>query len=241
MITRLGEICLKKIISSLFIFFLTLSLIEINDASAAEIFWTVPQSQRVTQEFKKGTHDGIDIGAATAGVEGNRIVAMHNGKVSRSGWSDSYGYVVYIDHQGTNHINYENIQSRYAHLQKTPSVSTGQNVNGGATIGYMGNTGHSFGVHLHFETRKCLTNPCSTANGSSDPVNPMNYYKGFLPTRVVESASAYEAMLEISEFSSYEEIDIEEEGNFYSIEELKAMTPEERMEIGYPNPYEVFE
>jgi len=46
------------------------------------------------------------------------------------------------------------------------SVSIGQTVSKGQQIGYTGNTGRSFGKHLHFEIHD---------GAWKNPVNPMNY------------------------------------------------------------------
>ncbi|WP_329958816.1 M23 family metallopeptidase [Sporosarcina sp. G11-34] len=50
----------------------------------------------------------------------------------------------------------------YAHLEST-NVELGQTVAQGATIGVMGTTGRSTGIHIHFEVRKSglLVNPMS--------------------------------------------------------------------------------
>ncbi len=87
-------------------------------------------------------HFGIDI----AGETGNPIFAADHGVVVYAGWNDyGYGYMIVIDHGS-------GWQTLYAHLDSV-SVSCGQEVIQGETIGLMGSTGKSTGPHLHFEMR----------------------------------------------------------------------------------------
>jgi murein DD-endopeptidase MepM/ murein hydrolase activator NlpD len=55
---------------------------------------------------------------------------------------------------------------------KSRTVSAGQAVTQGQTLGYQGNTGVSFGQHLHFELHKGALN----AN-KSNAINPLEYLK----------------------------------------------------------------
>lgn len=184
------------------------------------IVWPVIESKRITQYFG-GSHNGIDIGASTPGVEGNTIVSFYNGTVSRSGWSDSYGWVVYIDH----YINGKNVQSRYAHLKSAPVVNTNNIVTDGQRLGYMGNTGASEGVHLHFETRHCGSK-CSTDN-SSIPVDPLaNYF----PQSKLASFSTYS----IANDYDVHNHEVVNEDRFYSIEEINKMKKYEKKKLGIP-------
>jgi len=57
-----------------------------------------------------------------------------------------------IDHDGDGNIN-TGVSTRYLHLKYSPSVTAGNTVQQGALIGYMGDTGLSNGVHLHFGVR----------------------------------------------------------------------------------------
>ena len=87
-------------------------------------------------------HFGIDI----AGQMGNPIYAADNGVVVYAGRNDyGYGEMIVIDHGS-------GWQTLYAHLSQI-SVTCGQEVNKGETIGLMGSTGNSTGPHLHFEMR----------------------------------------------------------------------------------------
>ncbi|MGX2961614.1 murein hydrolase activator EnvC family protein [Peribacillus sp. JNUCC 23] len=107
------------------------------------------------------SHNGIDI-AASGTVP---VVATADGVVIRAYTSSSYGNVVMVSHS----INGQTFTSLYAHLNSM-SVSAGQVVSKGQQVGYMGNTGHSYGQHLHFELHKGAWNAAK-----SNAVNPLNY------------------------------------------------------------------
>ena len=84
-------------------------------------------------------HAGIDLAAP----QGTPVYAMHAGTVALSGWYAGYGYAVIIDHgNGT--------ETLYAHNSEL-LVSEGQEVSAGERISLVGNTGYSFGPHLHLE------------------------------------------------------------------------------------------
>ncbi len=97
-------------------------------------------------------HDGMDFGAAT----GTTIYAADGGTVIRASYYGGYGNCVEIDHEN-------GYVTRYAHCSAL-LVSVGDKVYQGQEIARVGNTGHSFGSHLHFEVR---------VNGASQ--NPRNY------------------------------------------------------------------
>jgi murein DD-endopeptidase MepM/ murein hydrolase activator NlpD len=88
-------------------------------------------------------HYAIDIAA----VEGAPIYAAGSGVVTKAaaGWNSGYGNYIVIDHCN-------GYTTLYAHLSVI-NVSAGMVVGRGAVIGASGNTGNSFGAHLHFEAR----------------------------------------------------------------------------------------
>ncbi|WP_052754924.1 M23 family metallopeptidase [Lampropedia cohaerens] len=86
-------------------------------------------------------HNGIDYAART----GTPVRTIGDGVVQKSGWSNSYGNVVYIDHG-------EGRVTVYAHMSRR-DVKTGERVSQGQQIGAVGSTGMSTGPHLHFELR----------------------------------------------------------------------------------------
>lgn len=87
-------------------------------------------------------HLGVDLSART----GDPVYAADSGTVVYAGWNDSgYGNLIVIDHGN----GYETL---YAHLSQV-YVSCGSGVYQGGVIGAAGNTGRSYGSHLHFEVR----------------------------------------------------------------------------------------
>jgi murein DD-endopeptidase MepM/ murein hydrolase activator NlpD len=100
-------------------------------------------------------HAGIDIAAPI----GTPIHAADDGRVvlmQGVGASGGYGNYTCVQHSAS-------LSTCYAH-QSRFGTSLGASVDKGQVIGFVGNTGHSFGAHLHFETR---------VNGV--PVNPLGY------------------------------------------------------------------
>ena len=90
-------------------------------------------------------HTGIDL--ANYGDTSTPVYAAQAGTVIRAGWHSAYGNHVMITHN----INGKTMTTVYAHMHSAPYVSVGQQVARGTQLGTMGNTGNSFGAHLHFE------------------------------------------------------------------------------------------
>ena len=90
-------------------------------------------------------HEGVDF---TPG-NGAPIQAIADGTVRiATEAGGAYGVNVYIDHV----IDGQLVTSHYAHMQHgSLRVTQGQQVKVGDVIGLVGNTGRSYGAHLHFE------------------------------------------------------------------------------------------
>ncbi len=90
---------------------------------------------------RKIFHFGIDIAAAA----GTPIYTTASGIVEQSGWSDSYGNYIIVNHGAHKTV--------YAHMSKRISAA-GSKVQKGDIIGLVGSTGLSTGAHLHYEVIK---------------------------------------------------------------------------------------
>ncbi len=87
-------------------------------------------------------HKGLDIKVFV----GDTIVSAFDGKVRVVRYdAGGYGYYVVVRHNN-------GLETIYGHLSKQLVVAN-QEVKAGEPIGLGGNTGRSFGAHLHFETR----------------------------------------------------------------------------------------
>lgn len=122
----------------------------------AQIEWT-PMLDDITITSLFGqrwgrNHNGVDFDAET----GDPVYAVYPGTVTHAGWETGFGNLVIIDHG-------DGIETYYAHNSEV-LVSEGDWVDAGGRIANAGNTGRSFGSHVHFEVH---------VNG--EPVEPLSY------------------------------------------------------------------
>lgn len=110
---------------------------------------------------KPEIHKGIDL----VNAKGTPIHAAAGGIVLRAGSATGYGNVVMVTHL----IDGQVYTTVYAHLDSI-SVSAGQTVMPGKTVGTLGTTGWSTGPHLHFELHKG-----EWAVGQPNAVDPAPY------------------------------------------------------------------
>lgn len=129
------------------------------------------------QSWHSGTDIGVSIGtqvfAAASGTVIRAVTVTNdpNGPYTSGGYKDhsfstanGLGYGNYIMLDNGVDSNGNRLYTLYGHLSSV-NVSVGQTVTQGQVIGYSGNTGNSYGAHLHFEVR---------VNGTA--VNPMSYF-----------------------------------------------------------------
>jgi murein DD-endopeptidase MepM/ murein hydrolase activator NlpD len=116
-------------------------MVILNDSND---FYTPPVKGPITSEFgKRGWryHYGTDIDLHT----GDTVRVAFSGRVRISTYSKTYGNVIVVRHNN-------GLETIYGHLSKR-LVKIDSTISSGTVIGLGGNTGHSFGSHLHFEIR----------------------------------------------------------------------------------------
>lgn len=104
----------------------------------------LPCSGHITSPFgpRHGRmHYGVDLKLET----GDPVVNAFSGMVRISKYNKTFGNVVVIRH-------HNGLETVYAHLSKR-MVEPGDLIEAGDTLGLGGNTGRSYGSHLHFEVR----------------------------------------------------------------------------------------
>jgi murein DD-endopeptidase MepM/ murein hydrolase activator NlpD len=140
--------------------------------------WTAPVVAPIVSGFRtpqRPTHNGVDLGASRgtpihAAASGIVILVRCQAYTATGAWwgcgqdgSPSIlgcGWYVDIMHAGK-------VMTRYCHQGQQPLVTPGQQVAAGQVIGYVGDTGHTSGPHLHFEVH---INGDRSYAGAVDPV-----------------------------------------------------------------------
>ena len=132
-------------------------------------YWHLPVSPgayitthfRQMYEYADAPHMGTDIASGT----NTPIFSMADGYVLAAGYYGMFGNMVAVGHiiDGVSYV------SMYAHMNYL-NVSAGQYVYGGSDVlGGMGNTGYSFGTHLHLEL--AVNDYFTTSRGVRESVN----------------------------------------------------------------------
>lgn len=142
-----------------------------NNTASTVTSWQWPvSSYRVSQSFNnysstmannKGRpyHCGIDLVSSNLTIR-----AAASGTVKYRGYSSGNGYHVVLSHN----FNGKTVYTLYSHLSSySDCPAVGKTVAKGAKIGVMGNTGNSFGTHLHFAI--------FSGTYSSDPLGYIKY------------------------------------------------------------------
>ena len=155
--------------------------------SSGKMTWPVPYSSSYISSgygyrsvgSNSSFHYGIDITMAGADSYDKIVVASDDGtivtasnicshnyrKSSSCGCNGGYGNYVVID-------NGDGLLIYYGHLTRA-SVSVGQHVSAGQTVGIMGCSGYSTGPHLHFEIR--VNDGSSRAAAARNPLNYVSH------------------------------------------------------------------
>ncbi|MCO5315485.1 MAG: M23 family metallopeptidase [Solirubrobacterales bacterium] len=110
-------------------------------------------------------HQGQDLGSPC----GTRLVSARKGTVVYNGYqAGGAGNYVVIRNSGTN------TSFVYMHMLRRSGLRVGEGVGAGTSIGRVGNTGASFGCHLHFEYW------VGSWQAGGKPVDPLGYLKSLL-------------------------------------------------------------
>lgn len=112
-----------------------------------------PRSSQCTPSYCASSwHLGLDFGAGCS----SPIYAANSGRVTYAGYNGGYGNYIRIQHD-------DGTATGYAHIVNGGIyVSSGQRVSSGQQIAATGQTGNSFGCHLHFEVYP-------SGGGTTDP------------------------------------------------------------------------
>lgn len=140
--------------------------------------------RRLPWERHGRLHEGVDIAAPV----GDKVLAVADGIVTRSGESPSYGRYVEVEHGA-------GLVSFYAHMGRIDrQAKAGAFVSRGMAVGRIGSSGTSTGPHLHFEIRQ-----------DGKPLNPVAFLgrefqtTADLPLRAAAYVSPHVRIAQVSE------------------------------------------
>ncbi len=140
------------------------------DTKDDNIYWEgtflMPAEGRISSEYGlaryiNGSFDGYHGGIDIAAPEGTPIIAPNHAKVEYAGFLQLSGNTIVLDYGG-------GLKAYLFHMSAL-HVQTGDMVEKGQLIAYMGTTGYSTGSHLHYQLQinRYAMNPWGTFDGTS--------------------------------------------------------------------------
>ena len=146
----------------------------------------------ITQEFKAGSHYGIDIGwSSKANDPYCPVLAWQDGTVVDCGYGGQVGNFLVVEHDyGSEGHRW----TGYIHLKDKPNLKVGSKVYFGKQMGNArrGNTGASKGIHLHLYLTKIVSKitkyTWGTMKANSIDPKPYLYYSKQYNTEYISSA-----------------------------------------------------
>ncbi|QIM19750.1 M23 family metallopeptidase [Leucobacter coleopterorum] len=138
--------------------------VDISQLAETKLRYPFDQTMSLTDGFGYRTepvaqfHDAQDIAAAN----GTPVRTIGDGVVTEAGWaSDGCGFGLKVQHK----VNGQGLTSRYCHMElDSHNYRVGDLINSGDQAGRVGNTGMSFGSHLHLALRL-----------DGEPIDPLPY------------------------------------------------------------------
>jgi murein DD-endopeptidase MepM/ murein hydrolase activator NlpD len=116
---------------------------KVSPEQAAQDVWLLPLDDYIFTSPYGVRWDKLHAGIDLSAQEGTPYKSVHAGTVTQAGYYGGYGYSITVQHaDGTEVI--------YAHSRRL-LVKAGDKVSAGQVIGEVGNTGYSYGTHLHLE------------------------------------------------------------------------------------------
>lgn len=120
--------------------------------TTGSVRWPFPYSVSMSSGYGEVRGDGIHNGTDFNPGVGAQIGAIADGVVTWVGWKANYGYGYFATIQHT--VDGVTIESLYGHMiDGSSTLYPGQTVHAGDIVGLVGDTGYSFGPHLHLEIR----------------------------------------------------------------------------------------
>ncbi|MDE6726607.1 MAG: M23 family metallopeptidase [Oscillospiraceae bacterium] len=153
-------------------------------------------------------HSGIDLPAH----ENDSIYNTADGVVIRSSYSSSMGNYVTVKtncYEPNAYCSSGSLTVRYLHMYQRPNVSVNQKVSRGMVLGYVGNTGESYGDHLHIDINSVeqTEGPIMRNTYPTYVINPTLFYPKVKFTGMVSAEDeVYEEYLFENDFYSIDTV-----------------------------------